>query len=253
MTIKYFTPTSAVMDNISRGIALSKKYTRESHAAKQRTEQVELAKSFQEKGFDIKAVSTMYHTLTKLEKSLDFNKRLWDGGHSEEVIKYYALGGKSGLAWSKMVLKSEGVLNSNKQEITQAEINEVSKDAVGQLNVAKAIDSELMQVTYVAMKIGTDLHGDFSDATTVRKAKESFNKSLMKANLFHQEMTDKFSIIESYLAPTTMVLNKNLVEQGEWLVTLQIHDKGLWQLIKDDEITGVSIGAMADVTTLLED
>jgi hypothetical protein len=44
-----------------------------------------------------------------------------------------------------------------------------------------------------------------------------------------------------------MVLNKNLVEEGEWLVTLQIHDTELWEMIKNDDITGVSIGAMAQV------
>jgi hypothetical protein len=250
--IKYYQPTTAVLDNISRGIALSKKYQRESHAAKQRTEQVELAKSFKEDGFDIKAVSTIYHSLLKLEKSLDFNKRLWDNGHTEEVIKYYALGGNSGLAWAKMVLKAEGILNSNKQEITQDQINEVSKDAVGSLYVVKSLNEELMQVTYVAMKIGTDLHGDYSDAVTVRKAKESFNKSLMKANLFHQEMTDSFSIIESYLAPTTMILNSNIVEEGEWLVTLQVHNEEIWKMIKSDDITGVSIGAMASVEKVIE-
>lgn len=116
--------------------------------------------------------------------------------------------------------------------------------------VAKSLNEELMQVTYVAMKIGTDLHGDFTDANQVRLAKESFNKSLMRANMFHAVMTDKFSIIESYLAPTTMILNKNLVDVGEWLVTLQIHDTEVWELIKSDEITGVSIGAMASVEDL---
>lgn len=250
MNNKTYTPTQAVLDNIERGVALSKKYQRESQASKQRVQQVEVAKSYQTEGFDIKAVQNMYYTLTKLEKSLDFNKRLWDGGHSEEVIKFYALGGQSGLAWSKLILKQEGILTSHKQEITQAQINEVSRDAVGSLAVAKSLNEELMQVTYVAMKIGTDLHGDYSDTTTVRKAKESFNKSLMKANLFHQEMTDSFSIIESYLAPTTMILNSNIVEEGEWLVTLQVHNEEIWKMIKSDDITGVSIGAMANVENI---
>ena len=244
---KYYTPTTAVLENIQRGIAISDRYPRESYVAKQRLQQVELAKSVK---FDIKTIASMYHSLTKLENGLDFNKKMWDGGCDDAVMTYYALGGKSGLAWSKSILKAEGILVSDKSEVTKAQTEEQGSDLVGTLAVAKSVDEELMQVTYVAMKIGTDLHGDVSDAATVRLAKESFNKSLMKANLFHQEMTDKFSIIESYLAPTTMVLNKNLVEQGEWLVTLQIHDNELWQLIKHDEINGVSIGAMASVENI---
>ena len=244
---KYYTPTNAVLENIQRGIAISDRYPRESYVAKQRLQQVELAKSVK---FDIKTIASMYHSLTKLEKGLDFNKKLWDGGCDDAVMTYYALGGKSGLAWSKSILKSEGILVSDKSKVTKAQTEEQGSDTVGSLQVAKSLDKELMQVTYVAMRLGNDLAGDYSDANTVRLAKESFNKSLMKANLFHQEMTDKFSVIESYLAPTTMVLNKNLVEQGEWLVTLQIHDDELWQLIKDDEITGISIGAMAHVENI---
>jgi hypothetical protein len=245
-----YSPTSAVLENMQRGQALSTRYRRESLLAKNRVQQVQIAKSLQKKELDIESIKTMYNTLLRLDKALDFDKRLWDGGSSDDVINFYAHGGKAGLAWTRQVLKQEKILLSHKQDITKAETEELGTDRVGSIQVAKAVDEELMQVTYVAMKIGTDLHGDFSDATTVRKAKESFNKSLMKANLFHREMTDKFSIIESFLAPTTMILNKNLVEQGEWLVTLQIHDDDLWYAIKNDEITGVSIGAGANVENI---
>lgn len=111
--------------------------------------------------------------------------------------------------------------------------------------ITKSVNEELMQVTYVAMKPGVDLHGDLVEVEDIRLAKESFNKSLMNANLFHAGMTDTFNIIESYLCPTDLELNTHLVTKGEWLVTLQINDQELWRMIKDDEITGVSIGAMA--------
>jgi hypothetical protein len=234
---KTFKPTSAVLENMKRGVALSKKYHRDSVLGQKRIEQVEKAKHFYEGELDIEAVKSIYNSLSKIEKSTDFSTKLSDNGATDDTITFYAFGGLSGLAWSRQILKSEGYLPSLKAD----------KFSNDKLSIAKSIDTDLMQVTYVAMKIGTDLHGDYSDSATVRKAKESFNKSLMKANLFHQAMTDKFSVIESYLAPTTMVLNKNLVEEGEWLVTLQIHDTELWEMIKNDDITGVSIGAMAQV------
>lgn len=111
--------------------------------------------------------------------------------------------------------------------------------------ITKSVNEELMQVTYVAMKPGVDLHGDETSVEEVRIAKESFNKSAMRANMFHVGMTDSFDIIESYLAPADMELNTYPVMKGEWLVTLQINDRELWRMIKEDEITGVSIGAMA--------
>jgi Putative phage serine protease XkdF len=116
--------------------------------------------------------------------------------------------------------------------------------------IAKSLNQELMQVTYVAMLPGVDLHGDLTNLEDIRLAKESFNKSLMRANLFHLAMTDSFEIIESYLAPTDMILNEHFVVKGTWLTTLQIFDEALWTMIKNDEITGVSIGATALCTPI---
>jgi len=119
--------------------------------------------------------------------------------------------------------------------------------------VVKALNEELMQVTYVAMlPNSTDLAGDFTSAEEVRKAKESFNNSEQRANLFHMSMTDTFSVIESYLAPADMILNSQAVLKGTWLMTLQINDSDLWELVKSGDINGISIGAEATVETLEE-
>lgn len=117
-----------------------------------------------------------------------------------------------------------------------------------QSKIAKAVNEELKQVTYVAMLPGIDLHGDFTSAEEVRKAKESFNKSHQQANLFHMVNTDQFEVIESYLSPADMVLNSIAVLKGTWIMTLQINEDSLWQMIKDGDVIGLSIGAMADVT-----
>ena len=118
------------------------------------------------------------------------------------------------------------------------------------VSVAKSLNEELQQVTYVAMKPGVDLHGDMVDLETVRLAKESFNKSAQRANLFHLTMTDAFEVIESYLIPCDVTLNEHFVEKGSWLMTLQIHDPDVWEMIKSEDINGISIGAMAEVEDL---
>ena len=126
----------------------------------------------------------------------------------------------------------------------------MQKETTKNVSVAKALNEELQQVTYVAMKPGVDLHGDMVDLETIRLAKESFNRQLRKANLanlYHITKTNDFDIIESYLAPTDMTLNGNFVQKGEWLVTLSVANDELWGMIKSDEITGVSIGAMCNI------
>lgn len=124
-----------------------------------------------------------------------------------------------------------------------------------QVSVTKSLDSELRQCLFIAMQEGTDLHGDYTDAEEIRKAKESFNRALLKqnmANLFHMTSTDKFSILESYLAPCDMQIDEHFVQKGTWLMNLQIHDDKLWEMIKAGEINGISIGALAQVEPLEE-
>jgi len=112
--------------------------------------------------------------------------------------------------------------------------------------VIKSLNTELQQVTYVAMLPDSwDLHGDFTSSEEVRKAKESFNKSEMRTNLYHMVMTKAFEVIESYLLPCDATLNGHEIRKGTWLMTLQVHDPDLWKMIKDEEITGISIGATA--------
>jgi hypothetical protein len=252
MEDKKYQCTQAVSNNMQRGIALKNKYsTRDSINYLNTVETVNKAQGILDTGFTLDAVKLMYSTLTKLEKSVDFRRRLEDKGPTEDIIKFYAFGGSSGLAWSRMILKDEGILKSYTKPITPEMINQDGDDKTfGKMPVNKSLNEELMQVTYVAMKPGVDLHYDEVTLEDIRLAKESFNKSLMRANMFHMVMTDSFSIIESYLAPTTMILNKSVVEQGEWLVTLQVHSEDVWNMIKNDEITGVSIGAMASVENL---
>lgn len=118
------------------------------------------------------------------------------------------------------------------------------------VQIAKSLNEPLMQVTWVVMQPGTDLHGDYTDVEEIRKAKESFNKSNKTANLFHMFKTDSFEVIESYQTFTDIYLDDNFVEKGSWLCTLQVLNKDVWAMIESGEINGVSIGAKASVETI---
>ena len=120
--------------------------------------------------------------------------------------------------------------------------------------VIKAADEELKQVLFIAMlPDSTDLHGDYTSSEEVRKAKESFNRSQMNTNLYHEEMTDSFEVLESYLAPVDFVLGDKFVAKGTWLMSFQIHDDQLWELVKNGEINGISIGALASIEKVDEE
>jgi hypothetical protein len=247
---KTYTPTQAVLNNMQRGIALKNKYnTRESSGYQVTVKQVQKAENILKEGFTLENVKELYNKLTFLEKSVDFRRRLEDKGPTEDIIKFYAYGGSSGLAWARTVLKEQEILKSYTKPITEADLNKDGDDKVyGRIQVAKAIDEELKQATFIVMVPDeADAHGDITSEEEVRKACHNFNKYSMQANLFHLVKTDTFEFAESYLAPVDMVIGDNIVQKGTWLCTVQCLDDGLWELIKSGEVCGVSIGALASV------
>lgn len=126
-----------------------------------------------------------------------------------------------------------------------------SKSEVSTVQVVKAVNEELKQATFIVMiPDEVDLHGDITSEDEVRKACHNFNKFCGNANLFHVAQTEKFEFAESYIAPTDFVLGDKFVKKGTWLTTIQVLDDTLWELVKSGEINGVSIGAIASVTTI---
>lgn len=247
MTTEYFTPTSAVINNASRGIALAKRFNKNLevlHKSVSRLPSVKIKKEMQ-----LDEVKKLYQALSVLEPKVDLKKSV-NGEPSPEAICWYSMGGSAGFAWSKIVLKSKGFSFDVSEKDTQVE----DKSSWSKEPVFKAIDEELRQATFVVLEPDTvDAHGDIYDAAEVRKAKESFNKSCMNANLLHLVKTTTFEIIESYIAPADMVVGEQFVSKGSWLCTIQVHDDEIWNGIKDGTYNGVSVGCLANVTYLEED
>lgn len=253
---KSYTPTDAMRNNAKRGLALREKYGRGSLDASQAKKEgvgsgVARARDIINGNLTLDTVKRMYSFFSRHEKNYKPKEREADGGPTAGTVAFLTWGGSAGFAWARSILRQENILKSYTKEITDSELNTEDQLLGIKLPITKAVDEELKQVTYVAMiPDSTDLHGDYTSEQEVRKAKESFNKSMMRANLFHMAMTDSFSVIESYLAPCDMILNSQFVKKSTWLMTLQVHDDDVWQMIKDDEITGISIGALASVEQL---
>ena len=206
-----FTPTLAVKNNMQRGIALKSKYQRESASSKATTLEVNKAKAILEEGFTLDNVKKIYHALSQLEKSVDFRKRLHDKGPTEEIIKFYAYGGSSGLAWARLILKQEGILKSYTKGISEAELNKDGDDKTfGSIKVNKALNEEMRLATFVVLEpqdpdgTTTDLHADWYDAETIEKSCINFNRFCKKANLMHLVDTDGIDFVGSYI-PTSNV------------------------------------------------
>lgn len=119
------------------------------------------------------------------------------------------------------------------------------------VQVVKSTNEELKQATFLVLAPEeVDLHGDIYSTDEVRKACHNFNQHSMTANLLHLVETDSFSIVESYISQTDMVLGERLIKSGSWLVVTQMHTDEIWEEVKKGNLTGVSVGCIADVEYL---
>lgn len=113
--------------------------------------------------------------------------------------------------------------------------------------ISKSAD-ELKQALFIVMVPDEpDLHGDITSAEEIRKACHSFNKFSRQPNLFHISKTNTFEFAESYVLPSDLNIGEETVKAGTWLANVQFNDDALWQAVKDGEVSGLSIGALAAV------
>jgi hypothetical protein len=247
---KSYTPTQAMRNNAKRGLELRKKWKRGGLDASQANAEgvgsgVARARDIINGNLSLATVKRMNAFFSRHEKNYRPATKEDDGGPTAGTIAWLIWGGSSGKAWARSILRKEGLLEKSLDSFDYFEDVAVE--------VTKAKNEELMQVTFVAMlPDSVDLHGDYTSAEEVRKAMQSFNKSDAKPNLFHRMNTDTFDVIESYIAPVDFYLDEVFVEKGTWLMTFQVYDETLWSYIKSGEINGVSIGAKAVVENLEE-
>lgn len=248
MTDKTFVVPEAINKNQKRGRGYKKKKTQRSYSSPYQV----TAKSFDEP-LSLSDVKSLYNFLNKQSRKINKYNLDVDGLPTEDYLDYLDAGASAGLAWTRQILKSEGILKTYSQDISDEEINKEEQDNWSNVSIQKAANDELMQVTFVAMVEGVDAHSDFVDEEEIRKAKESFNKSAQRCKMFHMWDTNGAEVIESYQSPVDFILNDRFISKGTWLMSFQVYDERLWKMIKDGEINGISIGAMAQCITVEEE
>lgn len=100
-----------------------------------------------------------------------------------------------------------------------------------------------------------DLHGDTYDEETVKRAAHKFMEDFQNIKLQHQEfVNDEVKILESFVAPSDMEIDTPMgivkIKKNTWLMKVRILDDAIWNQVKSGELTGFSIGALAQVEEL---
>jgi putative serine protease XkdF len=122
--------------------------------------------------------------------------------------------------------------------------------------IAKANDEEQTVTGVVLMPETVDAQGDIYSADVIKQAAYDFLASYnatTKLGRQHKDFanwTNRFALVESYLAPMEFALNTRIIKAGSWIMTVKVLDAKVWKMVKDGKITGFSIGGKARVKQL---
>ena len=147
---------------------------------------------------------------------------------------------------SDMVKGSDDVVFVEKEETTADKVF---------VAVTKSSDEQRIAFGIVLEPDVTDLHKDTYTEEEVEKAAHFFMEEFQNMGVQHTQMVNnKVKILESYIAPTDLKIDIPSgvikIRKNTWLMKVRIVDTEIWNKVKAGDLTGFSIGAMANVESL---
>ena len=92
-----------------------------------------------------------------------------------------------------------------------------------------------------------DLQGDFINEIEIEKMAHNYLMNSQEIGLQHQmDISNGVKIVESYIASQDLEINKNKIIKGTWIIACKVLDENIWNLIKENKLTGFSFSGTAE-------
>jgi hypothetical protein len=90
-----------------------------------------------------------------------------------------------------------------------------------------------------------DLQDDFIRPEEIWKSLEGYMLDFQEVGVMHRELNENLRVVECYQAPVSFQLEGQLVQEGDWLMTVKCLDDDVWSAVVDGQLRGFSIGGRA--------
>ena len=112
------------------------------------------------------------------------------------------------------------------------------------IQVLKADDTKKIIYGIVLKPDIADAHGDIMEAVEVEKSAHNYLMFYRNAGVDHSDQAEA-KIVESYIAPSDLVLQGRAVAKGSWVVAMKVFDENLWLRVKQGDYNAFSAGGYA--------
>ena len=135
--------------------------------------------------------------------------------------------------------------NKRKFLITKQEDGKASFFQLWQNHCKDADHHYVTGIVYEPMT--EDAHGDFMTEEEIIKAAYWYSKNSEQVDLQHNFIPlENVVVVENWVAKADFEIDGQKVKKGTWLMTAEISDEDIWAAIEKGEITGFSMGGVAD-------
>jgi len=137
------------------------------------------------------------------------------------------------------------------EEITIGKSSDTFENKINKYIPISKVHVEKRIVTGIVLEPErVDLQGDIYDADTIEESAHNFLKDVRQMGVMHKQMKNNLHVVESYIAPVDFDMGGIPIKQGTWLLSAKVADDKIWDAIKNNEISGFSIGAVAQYENL---
>ncbi len=135
--------------------------------------------------------------------------------------------------------------NKRKFLITKQKDGKASFSSFGKIIAKDADHHYVTGIVYEPMT--EDAHGDFMTEEEIIKAAYWYSKNSEQVDLQHNFIPlENVVVVENWVAKADFEIDGQKVKKGTWLMTAEISDDDIWAAIEKGEITGFSMGGVAD-------
>lgn len=111
--------------------------------------------------------------------------------------------------------------------------------------VKKADERIVCGIVYAPDEV--DSQGDQASAEEIEKAANDFMENVQQFKVMHKGKPAKIKVLQSYIAPQDLTINKRKIKKGSWVLVTRVLDNKLWKDIKAGKFTGYSMAGTAKV------
>jgi len=147
---------------------------------------------------------------------------------------------------SEKTIRSNSPAGMEKEDsLTAVEFTKRLDNTGTKLNIFKIDKKEHLISAVVYEPDVIDSDGEFMRKAAIREA--AFNWMLVYGGTYKEQHKKNLSkrdaaVVETYLAPVSFAVEKEIITEGTWIATTKVFNKRIWKKIESGEITAYSIG-----------